>query len=172
MSNDTTPRIYVACLACYNAGKLKGEWIDADQDADAVHAEIQKMLANCGHEEAAIHDHEGFQGIQADKLSIEQVANAAAAIDEHGEAFIAAFLNDPYSGVEEAKQTVEENYLGCHDSLEDWAEEYLTDSGALADAPKLLTQYFDFKAYAHDCEQGGDVWTHQGEDGLHIFSNR
>jgi len=31
-----TPRIYVACLAAYNAGKLHGEWIDADQDAEAI----------------------------------------------------------------------------------------------------------------------------------------
>jgi Antirestriction protein (ArdA) len=30
----TAPRIYVACLAAYNNGRLHGEWIDADQPAD------------------------------------------------------------------------------------------------------------------------------------------
>ena len=39
-----TPRVYVACLAAYNAGKLHGERIDANQDADAIHEEIQAML--------------------------------------------------------------------------------------------------------------------------------
>lgn len=37
-------RIYVACLASYNAGRLHGAWIDADQDADAIHEEIAKIL--------------------------------------------------------------------------------------------------------------------------------
>ena len=31
---DLTPRIYVACLASYNAGKLVGQWVDADQDPE------------------------------------------------------------------------------------------------------------------------------------------
>lgn len=41
----TTPRIYVACLASYNAGRLYGKWIDASTDQDAMNAEIQEMLA-------------------------------------------------------------------------------------------------------------------------------
>lgn len=41
---NTSPRIYAACLASYNAGKLHGTWIDADQDADAIQAEIATML--------------------------------------------------------------------------------------------------------------------------------
>lgn len=41
----TTPRIYVACLASYNAGTLFGKWIEATTDADAMNDEIQAMLA-------------------------------------------------------------------------------------------------------------------------------
>lgn len=41
----TTPKIYVACLASYNAGILYGKWIEASDDADAMSAEIQEMLA-------------------------------------------------------------------------------------------------------------------------------
>lgn len=40
----TTPRIWVACLASYNAGTLHGTWIDADQSADGLYAEVQTML--------------------------------------------------------------------------------------------------------------------------------
>jgi len=40
-----TPRIYVASLADYNAGRLHGCWIDADQSADAIRDEIAQMLA-------------------------------------------------------------------------------------------------------------------------------
>jgi antirestriction protein len=41
----TTPRIYVACLASYNAGTLFGKWIDATTDIDAMNSEIQELLA-------------------------------------------------------------------------------------------------------------------------------
>ncbi|WP_197724637.1 antirestriction protein ArdA [Sphingobium amiense] len=30
---ETTPRIYVACLAAYNNGYLHGEWINEEADA-------------------------------------------------------------------------------------------------------------------------------------------
>ena len=42
---DTSPRIYVACLASYNNAKLHGTWIDADQDEDSIQDEIKHMLA-------------------------------------------------------------------------------------------------------------------------------
>ena len=46
MSTTTiSPRIYVACLASYNAGKLYGRWIDANQDADDIQSEVDAMLA-------------------------------------------------------------------------------------------------------------------------------
>jgi antirestriction protein len=38
------PKIYVADLAAYNAGKLRGVWIDADQDAETIQEEINRML--------------------------------------------------------------------------------------------------------------------------------
>ena len=46
MTIDKTsyPEIYVADLAAYNAGKLRGTWIDATQDADDIKAEIEEML--------------------------------------------------------------------------------------------------------------------------------
>lgn len=40
----TERRIYVACLASYNNGTLYGRWIDAEQDVDAIRAEIAEML--------------------------------------------------------------------------------------------------------------------------------
>lgn len=43
-TKDTERRIYVADLAAYNAGTLHGVWIDADQDADAIEAEVKAML--------------------------------------------------------------------------------------------------------------------------------
>jgi len=57
------PRIYVASLSDYNAGRLHGGWFDADREPEKLEKEIGFMLA-CSPEliaeEWAIHDHEGF----------------------------------------------------------------------------------------------------------------
>lgn len=33
-ASGNTPRIYAACLAAYNSGRLHGRWIDATQDPE------------------------------------------------------------------------------------------------------------------------------------------
>jgi antirestriction protein len=43
-SKETNMRIYVACLASYNNGRLHGDWIDASTDADAMQEEVNAML--------------------------------------------------------------------------------------------------------------------------------
>src|ERR1700722_1252880 len=61
------PRIYVASLSDYNAGRLHGEWLDAAQDPEAILAGISAMLAASpepGAEEWAIHDYEQFCGVR------------------------------------------------------------------------------------------------------------
>lgn len=37
-------KIYVACLASYNNGRLHGEWIEATADVDAMHDEVARIL--------------------------------------------------------------------------------------------------------------------------------
>ena len=87
-----TPRIYVACLAAYNNGKLHGGWIDLDGKSEAdVLSEIQDILADSPEpnaEEWAIHDHEGFEGYPVNEFDdIGELCEIAEGIDEHGEAY-------------------------------------------------------------------------------------
>src|SRR5581483_3902347 len=63
---EIIPRIYVASLADYNAGRLHGVWIDAAQEPDDLQLHINAMLARSTEpiaEEWAIHDFEGFNGL-------------------------------------------------------------------------------------------------------------
>jgi antirestriction protein len=61
------PRIYAACLASYNSGRLYGAWIDCEgKSGDDIRADISRMLKGSPEpsaEEWAIHDHEGFAGL-------------------------------------------------------------------------------------------------------------
>ena len=69
-SRRTLPRIYVACLSSYNAGRLHGRWIDCDQTAEEIREEIRLMLEESPEpwaEEWAIHDYEGFGGLRASR---------------------------------------------------------------------------------------------------------
>ncbi|MBO6814546.1 MAG: antirestriction protein ArdA [Rhizobiaceae bacterium] len=40
------PRIYVACIASYNNGRLHGKWIDATTDVEEMQEEVSKVLAS------------------------------------------------------------------------------------------------------------------------------
>lgn len=208
----TTPRIYVACLASYNAGKLHGVWIDCDQDVDYIQAEIADMLraspepnveVNCPQcdgsgelqpdeecpechgsgkvpsaEEWAIHDYEGFGSWKlSEHESIETIAAYAAILDElddsEAEAFQAWIDNhgSPSYDIDESSlDDFREQYQGCYDSLADYAEQWAEDTGSIPkDFPAWIR--IDWEATGRDFQLGGDIWTHQGEHGLHVFYN-
>jgi antirestriction protein len=165
------PRIYVACLAAYNNGYLHGAWIDADRDAWAIWADIRDILARSpipGAEEHAIHDYEGFEGVRiAEYMGIEQVAEIAAFIAEHGE--LGAALLDHYSSdMDEAREALTDRYHGCHASLADYVQELTEQTTAI---PESLRYYIDWKAMARDVEMSGDLFSLElAHDEVHVFS--
>ncbi len=175
IDNSPNPEIYVADLAAYNAGKLRGEWIDANQDVDNIRAEIEKMLSSSPElfaESWAIHDYEQFYGV-GDYLGeypdLEDVATAAELIAERGELaglVIAHFCGD----LNDAKQALEHKYSGEHDSLADYAEELSEDS--VGDLPDFIARYIDYEKMGRDLELGGDLFTLTTNDGkVHVFWN-
>ena len=172
--SDSTPRIYVACLAAYNSGYLHGAWIDADQDADQIRDEITAMLARSPVEDAeeyAIHDYEGFEGVSISEYAgIDGVARMAAFIAEHGA--LGAGLLEQFGGdMDQAESTLEDCYHGQFASLADYMEELTAESGTTI--PEALRYYIDWEAMARDAEMGGEFFTIEtARDEVHIFSNR
>jgi len=170
------PRIYVASLADYNAGELHGRWIDANQSAEAIHAEVAAMLKESKEpfaEEWAIHDYEGFGKLGLSEWeSFETVAEVAGLIEEHGEVFAA--LMDYFggtSGLEEAKRTFAEGYHGEYDSLEDYASLLVEETCDLKALPEFVRGHIDYDGIAHDLEISGDVFTIEVDYQVHVFSN-
>lgn len=167
------PRIYVACLASYNAGCLHGRWIDAAQDPDAIRKEIAEMLKASpedGAEEYAIHDHEGFGGISVGEYeSIDTVVGLAQAIDEHGDAYIAYVEN---VGTDYATaEGFAESYRGEYDTPEDFAREYVEEVCELDKLPNLLRHHIDYEGIARDFRLGGDFAFVDGDGGVYVFDN-
>ena len=150
LPTDTNPRIYVACLASYNNGKLYGRWINADQEAEDIRAEMADMLKKSSEpfaEEWAIHDYEGFRGYRlSESEDIEEVAALAAQITEHGKPYLAALALS--SNRAEADALMEE-YCGEYNSDEAFTQQLLEECGQI---PDELAWYIhiDWTATARD----------------------
>lgn len=148
-NTQTTPKIYVACLAAYNNGYLHGQWIEANQDKENIYSEIKGMLLKSpitNAEEWAIHDYEGFRGLRlSESEDIGKVVEMAAMIEEHGEAW-AKFAE--YEGIEYATlERFEEAYAGEWASEEDFAENLAEET---MEIPQHLEFYIDYEKLARD----------------------
>jgi len=177
VDEQPAPRIYVASLSDYNAGRLHGAWIDAAQDVDGLHDDISRMLAespNFHAEEWAIHDHDGFAPLDLSEYeSLEFISDVATGIVEHGEAF-AAFAEvaerDP-----DRFHLYEQMYRGTWDSVEAYAEQLLNDLGVeeqLAQLPEWIRPYvsLDVSSLAVELVANGFVTTVPASDGrVHVF---
>lgn len=170
--NEDAPRIYVACLAAYNNGRLHGRWIDATQDPDDIQAEITEMLAASpipGAEEWAIHDYEDFEGAQLKEYSgIEKVHALALFVVEHGK--LGAKLLKQLGGDLDDAEAAFEDYAGEYRSLADFAQE-LTEG--TTEIPQSLVNHIDYEAIARDMELNGDLFIVElGFDEVHVFWSR
>lgn len=170
----SSPRIYVACLAAYNNGKLHGAWIDAT-DADDMEEATKAMLAaspEVGAEEWAIHDYEGFEGAKlGESESFETVAEIAKLIEEHGRLAVELKASGSVCDWDEVADYISDNYQGAWSDLAAWAENFLEDTGQLAGVPDSLRRYIDFEAYARDARLGGDVFEIEIDGETHVFTN-
>ena len=173
------PRIYVASLADYVNGTLRGRWIQADQLAEDIQRQIGEMLDESEllrPEEFAIHDYEGFGPVRIGEYErIETVARIAEGIRDHGEAF--AHWAD-YVGTltdEDQLSRFEDAYLGQWDTERDYAESLVEDLGidqALDDANLPLRCYVsvDLDMLTRDLHH--DHHFSRGTNGVHVFTTQ
>lgn len=161
-------RIYVACLASYNNGILHGRWIDASLGEDHIWDEIKEIFKTSpieGAEEHAIHDYEGFKGIQISEYEgMTQVCEYAEFIEEHGE--LGTKLYEHLGHFEEAQSYLKDNYFGEYKSVADYAESLTEDTVQI---PESLRYYIDYKAMAHDMEINDVLAIELRFDEVHIF---
>lgn len=174
--NRLTPRVYVASLADYTAGRLHGCWIDADQPAEIIREQITEMLAQSREpivEEWAIHDYEGFGGLHLSEYEdIEHVAQLAHLMAEHGPLF--ADLVSHFggtSGIDDATRYMEDGYRGAFDSLADYAQELVEDcyGDHIRSLPDFIAYHIDYDGIGQDLELGGDIFTIEHDGKVHVF---
>ncbi len=152
------PHIYVACLAAYNNGYLHGAWIDATDDLGLIQAQVAQMLAASpmpDAEEYAIHDHEDYGGYYLGEYAgLESAHNIAVYLADTGK--LGAMLLSHFGGDLQAAQNALEEYVGCYESVADFAQELTEETAAI---PESFRYYIDYEAMARDMELNGDILT-------------
>lgn len=148
-------KIYAACLASYNAGRLHGAWIDVETDKDAMAAKVDAMLKASpmpNAEEFAIHDYDEFPNM-GEYPSLDAIAETAELVElaeENGiDASDFARIADNWHGNADDIRSAFDCFIGVRSSFEEFAEE-MADECLLYDAPESLAMYFDYEAYARD----------------------
>lgn len=164
-----TPRVWIGSLAAYNAGRLIGEWVDAD-DLDTLQEAAERVLKRGGGEEIALMDREGFGDLIGEYTQLERVAEIAQAIEEHGEPFVIFWTSEPswFESLEigEASDTFEEAYCGGGwDSMRDYAENLAEELGAIPDDLSWPLTHIDWEGAARELEIGDGYWIQDG----HVF---
>lgn len=174
------PRIYVASLSDYNAGRLHGSWLSANVGYEQLSEGVQAMLNSSptpGAEEFAIFDYEGFGPLRIDEYeSLSTVTTIAHGIAEHGPAYAhwAAMVGTTDLG---EMSEFEDAYRGHWESVVAYADDLLDDLGAdhyIEAVPEFLRPYIklDVEGFARDLELGGDIWTSDGDGGVYVFDGR
>ena len=140
-----SPKIYVASLSDYNAGRLEGEWFDFDQYDDEIDlmTAIQDMLDALNdkykdgenREEWAVHDHEytyGIIGEYSGEKDFEKVYTLKEAVEESGLPF--EVLTKRIADTRQEVDEVGDDYYGAYDSEEDFADQLKDESGINAES--------------------------------------
>jgi hypothetical protein len=121
-----TPKVWIGCLACYNGGTLRGEWVEGIEASDFV------PCKDFSHEEFWVMDHENYLGAlkgecsphEAQKIAEELTFVIELAEDHFG--IPAPVLIERAQDIGVALADIEQEEMefeGCHDSDEAFAEE-------------------------------------------------
>ncbi|HEY9762386.1 MAG TPA: antirestriction protein ArdA [Trichocoleus sp.] len=182
MSSHPTPRIYIACLAAYNSGRLHGEWIDADQDAEYIQAAIGAMLKRSpipNVEEWDIHDTENFASFSGHNLEL--ISQVGKLIAEHGEGAVNGFISHVGKDDLEAQiDNFEDIYLGCFTSEANFCEEHLGEEGGICGSAEdirvfdwaTLDKYIDWEKIANDAFINQYFSFEERYENIHVYSRQ
>jgi antirestriction protein len=160
----TAARIYVSTYAKYNAGSIKGAWLDLENFSDK-----ESFLEACAElhkdeddPELMFQDYEGFPESFYSESSINDNLWDWLELDEDDRELLAVYAKhvDADGDIDAARDA----FAGKADSPEDWAAEFLEETGTLSEVPESLRNYIDFEAYARDAGFNGMVFArHEGD---------
>lgn len=180
-------KLYFACLASYNNGRLHGAWIEASSDADEMQEQIDAMLRASpfpnvmvedpetgedvpSAEEWAVHDYDGFPNM-GEYPSLDDVAAFVELTEEydHIEPDDLQKIAEDFSTIDEASEALRDQFCGIYDSFRDYADEAADEMLAAHDVKddNPLARYFDYESFVRDLSM--DMHTIDVPSGVAVF---
>jgi antirestriction protein len=171
------PQVYAVDVDSRERGIQHGLWIEAEQDAEGIAADVVAMLASSPTVDASrweVSATQGFAGLDLDGMSDPKlIAQLGRGVSEHGAAY-AAWAD--IAGIRDTEELAKFNdfFVGSYDSAETWAravgEDLEWESHLDEVVQPQLRGYvvIDYAKFAREAMQQWDAV--QGHDGrLHVF---
>ena len=164
-------RIFVSTYEKYNNGRIIGQWVDlADySDKNEFLKACYSLNADEGDPELMFQDFEDVPEGMASESHISPEIWDYMALSESDQEIFSLYRKyiDETGDIPQAL----ESYLGEYSSKEEWAEEWLEESGILDQVPECLRYHIDFSSFARDAQLGGDVYFTSDSGVTHVFRN-
>ena len=165
-------RIWVGCLACYNAGELIGEWIDVAETAEDELTPEFIHGRDTSHEELWVTDFEGFEDLIDGEGSVSLFYSAAELFREAEESYVGvpalvAWLKFEGLNWDDHRAVIEdfkERYVGEYDSGADCAEGELAEiyADVIEALPESLRYRIDWDGVWTDMRASGEYFEADG----------
>lgn len=157
-----TPTAWVGCLGCYNSGALVGKWLEGGLIGDPVAAGLASLesvgdytaprCVRCFSDEFMVFDHEGFYGLIRGECSLREASEAAETLEElesqgYDLEAVAAFIGwANYWSAENFRVC----YIGEYSTMEEFAEQFAYDIGAIDEAARWPHNCIDWERAARE----------------------
>lgn len=174
-ATDTTPRVWIGCLACYNEGRLVGDWFDAASADEVTTYDVHGAHSRAdSHDELWCFDHENIpvRG-ELDPLTAAAWGRCFAEVDEHLRPALCAWVESGDYIAEgntdlPSISDFEERYQGAWEDFREYADQLADDIGLLADVPEEIARYFDWRSWTRDLAMDYSVHGNP-EGGVFVF---
>ena len=154
---EATMKIYVACLASYNAGKLHGAWIEVDnleQIQDAITAMLTASPV-AGAEEWEVHDHSGWEGFPAHDRRLEKLVILPELLEEFGADVVSVWVahNGFHYISDNTAEDIQMSFVGEFDDYENIAWHGLEHE--LDEVPDYIRNHIDLETLGREISTDG-----------------
>jgi antirestriction protein len=159
-------QIYVGTYHKYNCGSIKGAWIELEGlDLESFWAKITELHKDEEDPEFMFQDFEGFPEVFYGESGLDERVWEWLELDQNDKDLWQAALD--YSSDITFKEA-QDRFMGTADSAEDFAQNWLEETGQWDELPELAQRYFNLESYARDLEIDLNFIKHDGK--LWVFN--
>lgn len=163
---DEEFRVWIGCLACYNSGRLVGEWFSASGAGEVSIGDVHRSTPwswDLSHEEFWVMDLDnaptGVDG-EMSPSEAQRIADVIESVESRALDADAYFAWIDYEGGEISDERVEEfedKFCGVWDTFREYSDE-LADELLDAEGGRegFAARYFDWGKFSRDLLIGGD----------------